>query len=1571
MQKALNPETGQLALLIDGQWQIVEHEARNNRGQLAYYAGGQWHIDDEQDKQLPSFAPAPTPAPAQGASPAPAIQRPQTERERLGLYDPLASITRPITREEVMQPRRVAGGYVPTSTRSDILAFDAAANFFASSPAGDILRGVTGGAEQLVRAARTAARAGDNQTALRIGQQALDTLRQFRQNRALAPQDEAYMNQAERFLSTGIEQVAQSVTMAAPGIAAGAAVGGGVPGAVVGFVGGGASIAGLAKYDEFMSEVEAYNASVPPKQRLDIDNAQRQALYNAVVEGGLEGLSNAIDALTLRASGTLARAAMAGLKRKVLSQAVELTGTTVGNVGTEMAQEAASNVLQQRAGLPTQQTPMQAAMAAVEPALATQLVVTLLGMPGGMRRYRASLPPTEIQRLQERTAAVGADQALTESIQRNAHIAQQVVAEHQQQVAPASTPAPAQAQAQAPAAQPQTQVQTQTPVAQTQAQVQTPVAQTQVQERVQEAQRETPAPPAYTPEQVSALERLRKRDPILAEGIENASEAEAYALRQIAEQNGNADAIAAIDARLAQLEQANAPVETPQQEVAPIETPQQSAAAIEEEIPSIEVAREWYANNQVPDGWFVHGRSPFIKNGKKIKNQLRDDVPILMSRDIEVMDSYGRNGSRWYIRPKKTAVILDLTNEENMRKIVDAAIRDYEEGESRFRRIALDIEAAHGEINDEIIEDSIRKSFNPQNIVNSAEAYDDTAWGNWLYEVSEADFIVTQDGAIALSNDEIDAINIDAQSPRSSQRGAALVGMGIPQLVDRVVRSQTVQETRSAMTELGKRVYEAGARTWRAWHDRMRALLGRVWAKVSPLMRSVWNDIRAFYGDERGMAGTGRKTALTPEQQARVDELAKRLKYLRGQEERARRLAPITEPRADMPANIRTELQQEYDRVEEGRAIQAAETRTQDDYKRYKIGVIGRALIPVSSIMRRISPRLWSRLNRFERDSLVNIARQQKRIVPFLSAMRNLPKGERAVLDLALKNGDAAMVQQIVDANNMTEAFAEYRATMNDLYQQAVDQGFDVGFLEDFSPRLIRNVDALIAAIGTTEAHGIITREINRAIDQHGQLTDEEKAEIVNRVLRGFGRSRVLLNAPGQIKERSVPIITAELNQYYADTETAALKYIEKVVEAIEARKFFGRSAAFAEGAALNLGQSIGNLALELIERGEMNAAAQELLAEVLQARFGYRATPRGVATWKQANYLCSISQIASTITQLQDFVYSVYSAGPIHTIRALVDSSLKKSEVSVADLGIERPWEELGERGALSHVLDKSLRIIVFNWMDRVGKETLVNATLAKLRQQARNHSFDAKADRLLSETFGDERAQVEADLREGRRTEDVELLLFTLLANFHPVTKSEMPLAYINNPRGRLFYQLKTYTVKQIDNFRREAFELIEQGKYKEGLTNIAYLAFLLMLGGMGTDELKDWVLGRSNTIIDRKHGVNVDAIHDRVIDNIIRLTGLSRYMVQELRHESPISVLLKLVAPPAPLVERPVRDLMKLWPTDNKGLPERWREFRIRNLETAQNIPVLGKPYYWWWGGGAEREKKAEEKRRRGGA
>jgi predicted DNA-binding transcriptional regulator AlpA len=75
--------------------------------------------------------------------------------------------------------------------------------------------------------------------------------------------------------------------------------------------------------------------------------------------------------------------------------------------------------------------------------------------------------------------------------------------------------------------------------------------------------------------------------------------------------------------------------------------------------------------------------------------------------------------------------------------------------------------------------------------------------------------------------------------------------------------------------------------------------------------------------------------------------------------------------------------------------------------------------------------------------------------------------------------------------------------------------------------------------------------------------------------------------------------------------------------------------------------------------------------------------------------------------------------------------------------------------------------------------------------------------------------------------------------------------------------------------------------------------------------------------------------------VVDNLLKLVGLSKWTIYKARQEGIGSAVMKTVLPPAPLVDQLWKDIRTAG--DNKG------------LETVQSIPLVGKFYYWWLGRG----------------
>ena len=115
-------------------------------------------------------------------------------------------------------------------------------------------------------------------------------------------------------------------------------------------------------------------------------------------------------------------------------------------------------------------------------------------------------------------------------------------------------------------------------------------------------------------------------------------------------------------------------------------------------------------------------------------------------------------------------------------------------------------------------------------------------------------------------------------------------------------------------------------------------------------------------------------------------------------------------------------------------------------------------------------------------------------------------------------------------------------------------------YLEEYFPRVVNDSIGLLSYMTGTEYGSQIKQAILNAEVQAGhELTDDEKAVLVNKLIRGYKVAEVTLTPPGNVKARSIAEITKELNPFYADSMDALAIYIQGMNENIEARKLFGK----------------------------------------------------------------------------------------------------------------------------------------------------------------------------------------------------------------------------------------------------------------------------------------------------------------------------------------------------------------------------------------------------------------------------
>jgi hypothetical protein len=594
------------------------------------------------------------------------------------------------------------------------------------------------------------------------------------------------------------------------------------------------------------------------------------------------------------------------------------------------------------------------------------------------------------------------------------------------------------------------------------------------------------------------------------------------------------------------------------------------------------------------------------------------------------------------------------------------------------------------------------------------------------------------------------------------------------------------------------------------------------------------------------------------------------------------------------------------------------------------------AFVPISTRLGKIDIALKHAVRRFVFNTGLYTHEDRVKVKPFVEAASDkMEVADYKILDLALKNRDVEKVEALIDQYGLQKEWQAVRDVLDELYIEAQDVGLDLGFIEDYFPRQVKPgmaAEYIAAMEGRDDWSDILFAM--REVDPNGTLTVDEQAEFVNKYLRGYDSASIDLSKPSYAKERAVDYVTPEFNRFYSDSMPTLLSYIGGMRHAIESRKLFGKSEKETD-------DNIGAYVLSLVKEGSIKADQEIALKKILKAVVDPTGTYGAVSWAKNASYIYVMGNPISAITQIQDLAFSLHKNGYWRTTVSLAKSLSGNQVLKKEDLGIDNVLQEFEDSTrasrAVTYVFDK----VGLSFMDNIGKEVYIDAAYSRIRRM--NKKGGKEYDALMDKIFGAEAAQTKKDLTDGVMSENVKYLLFSELSDIQPISLAEMPVGYLRGGNGRIFYMLKTYTIKQIDIYRREIFDNLASGDLKktaEGIKNLVGLAAALMLMGMGSDALKDFILGRD---------IEID---DLVMDNIIKIMGVTKYQIYKSKTEGIMATFWKtLFVPP---VGAPIDDLAKDIRQISSGKKE------LKDAELLGHIPLAGKLYYWWWGGGRAKEE-----------
>ncbi|MCK5600842.1 hypothetical protein KAR91_03175 [Candidatus Pacearchaeota archaeon] len=593
--------------------------------------------------------------------------------------------------------------------------------------------------------------------------------------------------------------------------------------------------------------------------------------------------------------------------------------------------------------------------------------------------------------------------------------------------------------------------------------------------------------------------------------------------------------------------------------------------------------------------------------------------------------------------------------------------------------------------------------------------------------------------------------------------------------------------------------------------------------------------------------------------------------------------------------------------------------------------ILRNVFVPISTRLLQINKELFHSIRKFDFNIGIFKDKQMKILTPFFDKVKKLSADDYLDLDYALKNRDTNKILEIAKRNGMEKELKTIKDLLETTRKEALAVGMEVNVIENYFPRKVLDSSKYLTFLQGTTEWNLIERQLIKAGLEHADPVI--RADFINNQMAEFNfkeERQLARESTDPRARRTVQFIDPQKNAFYADSFSALTSYIGAMTNMIQMRRFWNVDSN-------NISESVGGIVAKLVKEGKINFAQEAELKVILRARFEQVGTTGWVAHYKNIEYISTMGNPASAITQIGDLALAAYGNGLLTSLGALTSSIRGKQRVTKEDLGIQQIAVEFTNESTSQKAVTAVFKAVGLSTIDNIGKETVINGALTKLGKKAR--SRDKQFEQDVHDIFGTEAKQTLKDLRDETISDNVKYLLFSELSNLQPISLSEMPVSYLRGGNLRIFYMLKTYTIKVLDIYNRDVLMEMHTNP-KKALGNFIRLSSALLIMGATADELKNLLLGRAADL------------SDLVIDNILKLMGFSKYSIYKARREGAGSAAAALLLPPFSLVNATTMDTFDVIFKD---------DFDITKARTLARLPVVGKLYDWWFGRAAERKEK----------
>ena len=613
----------------------------------------------------------------------------------------------------------------------------------------------------------------------------------------------------------------------------------------------------------------------------------------------------------------------------------------------------------------------------------------------------------------------------------------------------------------------------------------------------------------------------------------------------------------------------------------------------------------------------------------------------------------------------------------------------------------------------------------------------------------------------------------------------------------------------------------------------------------------------------------------------------------------------------------------------------------------------------LSTNIKKIDETTFGFMRKFEAASMRKTSIREQAVKPWISEFNKLDKGLQKQIGLLLSNNQRKEALGLMP-NSLKNEFTKVKNVLDTMDKEFKKVGHKYASLKDYFPRQIKDFEGLNKALNKAEKDGIdkaldvVAKRSGRVVND---LTDKERSEVIDMYLRGFTPKRGKGKKLTYVQERKIRQLDDELYQYYENPMVTLKNYVDKGTHDIEKFKAFGKYAV-KDDAGLDNIKSIGKYVDEA--RANLDKKQKNDLTELLRARFiGEANAPSGLAAGlRDLGYMGTLPNPLSALVQLGDLAVS----GGLNGLKSTISGIFGKKYVKLVDIGFDSVLSaEVTNTRKLAGLLDTMFKVSGFKAVDRLGKETLMNAALHRVMNKVKTPKGEAAFRNQWKKIYGDELDSMVISLKKGKADENVMLHAFNELSDMQPISLLEMPQGYLEAKNGRLLYMLKTFTLKQWDIVRRNVIQEFAKGNKAKAIRNMVVLGAYLTAANTGVQFVKDFLQGRE---------VKPEDIPSRSMWALLGVYGVNQYTAERYFQRGDVTgFALNFLTPATPIIDAmfgATADAAKQL-SDMQSRPD-WSDKAPNYGKYIKPLPVVGNLYYQWFLGGKELWNQREESRRR---